>query len=338
MGLPGRPTNDPNDYFAFGFQVAKDTEIAPTVFPKHLDGSGWENDPDSERVKEGGDGQETALSYKTLVKADPTLSVLARPKILAQLMAAVSGDDNIASAAVASLARHTSTLVGSLPYLTGEQRYGDVVERQTNIVVTEVTVEGEAGKPWTVSAQMLGAGTISLREAGSALTPTREFGKPAFYPNGSYVLDGFASYGTSLTKWKFTCTRSVDDGIQTTGLAREDAIPLAIDGSFDATIKVTSRDFYRKVQYTPTGSQIPVEYATGSVDLTQLVQVPITGSQSAQGVMRLVFPLIEWNDAKMNKLDADGQTVYMDVVGMTIKGATVAWYSQIDVGDTAAYI
>lgn len=337
MGLPGRPTNDPTDYFAFAKQSAKDTELAPTVFPKHLDGSGWDNDPDSERIREGGDGQEVAMSYKTLVKADPQLGVLARPQITARLGAAVMGGDTIASAAVASLARHTSSFQASLPYFTCEQKSGDLIERSTNNVVTSLTVEGEAGKPWQVTTQLVGAGTITLREPGSALTPVREFGKPAFYPNGSYIVDGFASYAQSLTKWKVEVTRSVDDGIQTTGLAREDVIPLNFDVNYDATVKVTSRDFYRKVQYTPTGSTIPVDFATGSLDLTQLVQVPITGSQFATGAMRIVAPLLEWVDAKMNKLDPDGQTVYLDVVGMSIKGATVPIFFQNDVGDIAAY-
>jgi hypothetical protein len=335
MGLPGRPTNDPADYFAFGIQASKDTEVTPTVFPKHLDGSGWDNDPDSERIKEGGDGQETGLSFRTLVKADPQLGVLSRPAIHARLAAGVMGADSIGSAAVASLVRHTTGLSASLPYYTAEQKSGDLIERQGNNVITSLTVEGEAGRPWTTTAQFVGAGTITLREPGSLLTPTREYGKPVFFPYGSYAVDGAASYAQLFTKWKVEVTRSVDDGIQTTGLAREDVIPLAIDVNVDGTIKVTSRDFYRKVQYTAAGSTIPVEFATGSIDFVQNVQVPITGSQMASGLARICVPLLEWNDAKMNKLDPDGKTVYLDVVGMSIKGATVPIFFQTEVGAPA---
>lgn len=334
---PGRPTNDPTDYFAFSKQSVKDTEVAPAIFPKHLDGSGWDNDPDSERVREGGDGQQVGISYRTLVKGDPQLGVLARPQILARLAAGVMGGDGIATAGVASLSRHTTVFAASLPYYTVEQKSGDLVERAGNNVVTSLTVEGEAGKPWNLTAQFVGAGTITLRESGSALTPVREYGKPVFYPYGSYVVDGFASYAQLLSKWKVEVTRSVDDGIQTTGLSREDVIPLNFDVNVDATVKVTSRDFYRAVQYTSAGSTIPVEFATGSLDLQQLVQVPVTGSQFATGLARICLPLFEWVDAKMNKLDPDGKTVWLDVVGMSIKAATVPIFFQTDVGDIAAY-
>lgn len=337
MGLPGRPTNDPADYFAFGFQSAKDTDATTFAFPKHLDGSGWDVEPDSERIREGGDGQEIGLSYRTLVKADPSLMALCRPAVEARLWAAVLGDDTRASALVPSLAQHIAIPVGSMPYVTCEQKSGDLIERGNNNVVTSLALEGEAGKPWQLTAQFVGAGTITLREAGSTLTPVREFGKPYFYPNGSYLVDGFASYAQSLTKVKVEVNRGVDDNIQTTGLSREDVIPLTLDVNVDATVKVTSRDFYRKVQYTPTGSTIPVEYATGSLDLAQVQLAYVNGSITATSVMRVVCPLIEWLDAKMNKLDPDGKTVYLDVVGASVKGATSAIFSRIDTPDITDY-
>lgn len=337
MGLPGRPTNDPTDYFAWGKQSAKDTDATTFQFPKHLDGSGFDVADEYDRIREGGDGQEVGLSYRTLVKADPQLNALCRPNVAARLWAAVLGSDAVASAAVPSLAQHTAALVGSTPYFTTEQKSGDTVERVTNNVVTSLTLEAEAGKPWQLSAQFLSGGTVVLREAGSALTPSRDTGKPYFYPNGSYLIDGFASYGQLLTKVKVEVTRGVDDGIQTTGLSREDVIPLNFDATCDATIKVTSRDFYRKVKYTPTGSTIPVELATGSIDLTQLQLAPVTSTAQATSTMRVRLPLIEWVSAQMNKLDPDGKTVYLDVVGMSIKGATTPVIAQHDTNDVAAY-
>lgn len=338
MAGPGRPTNDPNDYFAFGVQSAKDVVTAAFQFPKHLDGSGFDVDQESDRIHEGGDGQEVGLSYRTMVKADPQLIALARPVTSAQMWAGVLGIDTVGSAAVATLARHTLSPAASLPYHTIEQRSGDIVERVTNGVFTSLAYEGEAGKPWTLTGQMLSAGTVTIREAGSALTPSRELGKPHFYPNGSYLVDGFASYAQLLTKVKVEVQRGVDDGIQTTGLAREDVVPLSFDVNVDATVKVTSRDFYRKCRYTPTGSTIPVDFATGSLDLSTLQSTFINGSVSAVGLHRVVCPLLEWIDAKINRLDPDGKTVYLDVVGASVKGATNAIFAQIDTVDIPAYV
>lgn len=340
MGLPGRPTNDPADYFAWGKQSAKDVEATTFLFPKHLDGSGFDVADEYDRVREGGDGQEVGLSYRTLVKADPQLSVLARPNQLARIWAAHLGADAVATAGtIPSLARHTAALSGSAPYLTCEQRSGDVIERTTNCVITEVTFSAEAGKPWQVDASFLSGGTVSLREVASVLTPSRDVGRPFFYPNGSYLVDGFASYAQSLTKVTIKSTRDVDDGIQTTGLAREDVIPLNFSGEVDATVKVTSRDFYRKVQYTAAGSQVPVELATGSIDLAAIQLAPINGSIVATSTMRLVLPLIEWVSGTLNHLDPDGKTVYLDVVGMTVRnqGGTSPILSYVDTNDIAAY-
>src|SRR5688572_6544396 len=97
MPGPGRPTNDPSDYFAWGKQSAKDVEATTFTFPKHLDGSGWEIDDENERVREGGDGQEVGLTYRTLVKADPSVAFLARPNQTARAFAYVNGGETIGS-------------------------------------------------------------------------------------------------------------------------------------------------------------------------------------------------------------------------------------------------
>lgn len=332
----GFPTNDPNNYIAFGKQSALDTDATTFHFFKHLDGSGFDVDEDSERIREGGDGQQAALSYRTNVKADGNIIALGRKNTAARLWAAVLGSDAIASAPVASLARHTAAPVASLAYFTIEQRYADAIERNLNCQITTLTVEGEAGKPWQYTAAFLGGGTVTFRDVASALTPARETDKPFFYPNGSYQFDGFASYGAQVTKWKVEVQRNVDDAIQTTGLNRSDLVPLNFDVNVDATIKYTSKDWYQRVQYS-SGSSVPVQYATGSIDFAQVQQVMTASGLFASGLQRIVVPLLEWVDAKVNKLDPDGKTMYLDVVGMDIKGTTSAIFSQIDTNEVAAY-
>lgn len=334
---PGFPTNDPNNYIAMGKQAALDTDATTFHFFKHLDGSGFDVDPDIERVREGGDGQFVALSYKTMVKADGQVVAFDRPNTGARLWHGVLGGDSIASAAVPSLARHTAFPVASLPYYTLEQRYADVIERNLNCQITGLTVEGEAGKPWRLTANFLGGGTVTFRDVASTLTPTRESGKPYFYPNGSYIFDGGASYAREVTKWKVEVTRGVDDGIQTTGLNRADLVPLNFDVNVDATVKYTSKAFYQKVIYNG-GSSVPVENPTGAIDFAQIQMSPVTSTANASGVGRIVVPLLEWVDAKVNKLDPDGKTMYVDYVGMNIQGSgTYAIYAQHDNNDTSAY-
>lgn len=334
MGLqPGRITNDPNNYLAFAKQASFNTDGTTFFFTKHLDGSGFEPDNDVDSIREGGDGQEVGLRYRTFLKADGNLVVLSRNAVAARLWAAVLGSDAIASAGMASLARHTAAPVASLPYFTFEQRNGDLIERTINNVVTTLTVEGEAGKPWRLTAAFLNGGTYSVRDVASALTPARETGRPAFFPGGSYIFDGGASYANDLTKWKVEVQRGVDDGIQTTGLTRDDVIAQSIDVNIDATIKYTSRDFYQKIQVN--GGSVPLaQLATGSVNLVQYSSV---GTFGASCLSQIVVPLTEWMDAKVNRLDPDGKTIYLDVVGANIKNATVPVFATNDVNDIAAY-
>jgi hypothetical protein len=333
---PGFPTNDPSNYLAFGKQSAIDTDATTWHFFKHLDGSGFEVETEIDRVREGGDGQFVALTYKTMVKADGNVAALARSNTVGRLWAAVLGSDSTGSAAVPSLARHTAAPVASLAYFTFEQRYADVIERGLNCQLTGLTVEGEAGKPWRYTANFLNGGTVTFRDVASTLTATRQSDKPYFYPNGSYSFDGFASYAKEVTKWKVEVTRGVDDGIQTTGLNRSDLVPLNFDVNVDATIKYTSKDFYRQVKFTG-GSVVPVNVPTGSLDLAQIQMVTTGAGAVASSVHRINIPLLEWVDAKVNKLEPDGQTMYLDVVGMNVQGSgTHAIYAQTDTNEISS--
>lgn len=337
MGLqPGKPTNDPINYFAFGKQTAKGAEASTFHFMKHLDGTGFVVDRDIQREREGGDGQEVGFSYVSLVKADGAAQSNMRAGFTARVNAGVLGADVVSSAAIPSLARHTSFPAASLPYYTCEQRFSDELERAPDCVFTNLSIEGEAGRPWKVNAQFISGGTVYQRDVASALTPARETGKPFFYAAGSYIFDGGASYAADWTKIKVEVQRNVDDGIQTTGLGRDDVVPLNFDTNVEGTLKYTSRAFYQKVLYNG-GSVVISDLATGSVDLVQLQQVMIASGVYGTGMMRYTLPLFEWTDAKVNKLDPDGKTVYLDVVGMGIKGATSQIIAVVDTNENTAY-
>lgn len=334
MGVnPGKATNEPSNYFAFGKQTVKGTDATTFQFTKHLTGTGYDADIDIDSIREGGDGQEVGLRYKTMVKGDGSLIVNSRNAMAARLWDAVLGLDAIATGALASTARHTAAPVASLKYFTVEQRHADNIERQVDVVFTSLVMEGEAGKPFKYTAGFLTGGTLTYRDVASTLTAVRETCAPAYYMGGSYTFDAGASYANDVTKWRIEVNRGLDDGIQTTALNRDDLIPTNFDVNVDATIKYTSRAFYQKVIYAG-GSAVPADLATGSLDLAQLAQV---GTFAASLLARVVIPALHWTDAKVNKLDPDGKTVYLDLVGMSYRNATSAIYAQHDVNDIAAY-
>lgn len=323
--MPGRATNEPSNYIAFGVQSAVNVEATTFFFSKHLDGSGTEIDEDVTTEREGGDGQEAGLRYKTAVKADGQVVENARPGALGRYAAWTLGVDAV-SIIASPLTLHKIVPAATVPYLTKDERWGDVVERTTNNVFTSLELEAEAGGIWKVTANYISGGSAYERPVASTLTPSRDTSKPFFFPAGTYIIEGAAN--TKVTKVKIGANRNVDDDIFTTGLNREDVVPLNQDYDVDFTVKYEDRTIYRKVKYN-SGSQVSVPFlATGAYS-----QYLVVGSQS----LNLGMPLLEYVGAKVNKLDPDGKTMYLDVSAMTIKGATYPLWLDLITADIARY-
>ena len=85
--MPGRATNEPQNYMAVAFQSSQTAEGTAFNFLRHLDGSGADIDEQIESVREGGDGQEVGLRYKTAITFDGAMVVNDRPEIGARLWA-----------------------------------------------------------------------------------------------------------------------------------------------------------------------------------------------------------------------------------------------------------
>lgn len=345
MGF-ARVTNEPANYLAVGRQAAKDTEATTFYFTKQLNGSGFQLAWNTTSEREGGDGQEIGLRYKDKIKGDGALNANARYGWTARAWAWLLGGETVASQGVGGATAvqvHTAFLVGSAPYLTIEQRFADEIERADNCILDTVTITGQAGKPFKVDAKFMVGGTIYQRDISSSITPAREFNRPFFYPYGSYVFDGFASYAGKVTKFKVEATRHLDDSIQTTGLNNEDIAPLNFDVSFDATVKYETRDFYQKVAYL-AGSQVQPDFATGSFQLNAFTSGAAIPGPYSPGVatgylFQVNLPLLQYDSAKVNKLDPDGKTMYLDVVANSIKnpnGTSPVW-TQIYTDDNTTY-
>lgn len=344
MGF-ARVTNEPANYIAVGHQASKDVEATTFYYLKQLNGSGFQVTWNTTSEREGGDGQEIGLRYKDVIKADGALNANARYGWAGRAFAWLLGGEAVASlaAGATSVTNHTAFLVASAPYLTIEQRYADEMERADNCIITTLSIEGQAGKPFKVNANFMVGGTVSQRDVGSALTPAREINRPFFYPYGSYVFDGFASYSGKVTKFKIEIQRHVDDTIQTTGLNKEDVVALNFDCAFDATIKYETRDFYQKIAYLG-GSQVQPDFATGAFQMNAFtsgaaIPGPYTPGNPTGYLFQVNLPLLQYIDGKVNKLDPDGKTMYLDFVAQTIRnqlGTSPVW-TQIYTDDVAVY-
>lgn len=339
--MPGRSTNEPSNYLAFGFQSSQTAEATTFHFLRHLDGSGADIDEQVESVREGGDGQEVGLRYKTAVTFDGSMVHNARPEISARLDAAALGSDTAgalpgnASGASGVANAHTARPTSFLPYMTIDQLWADVLERGIGAQITGMTVEFEQGRPLKVTHEFLTGGSSYRRPTASALTPTRETGQPFMYPGASVIFEGAGASGvnTKMTKGKITVTRNLDGDIRTTGLNREDVVGQTMDVSVEGTLKYESAStLYDPVHYQVGGSQIPFDLATGAFRLTSRFGSGTQVREKTYGVNQF-----HYTQARVNKLDPEGKTMYIDFAGQGYKGATDQVFAQTVVASVAAF-
>jgi len=345
--VPARPSNEPSNYWAFGFQSAQGVDATTFQFLRHLDGTANEVNEDVESVREGGDGQEVGLRYKTAVSMDGQAVLNHRPEVGHRALVAVLGADTLSNASspngLATVAsgvanEHTAVPTSKIPYVTIEQFWADEVERITDCQVTGLDIEWEAGRPLKLTPQFVGGGTPVRKPAASALTPTRETGAPFFYPGASVVLvtgAGASGANSRVTKGKISIKRNVDDGIRTTALTRADVVAQAFDVDVD----------YTQVFDSATGAYEPIHWGGGAATVipndlaTGLIRMFIyQGLGTNMRYTEVGVNQLHYTGARVNKLDPDGNTMYLDVSAMGYKGATHQVYAKTCIASAAAIV
>jgi hypothetical protein len=329
---PAWATNNPADYFALGKQSAKGTEATTFYFFRHLDGTGLEDDIQFESVKEGGDGQEVGLRYKTAINMDGQGVANARPEGAARIFSWALGQDTVANATIGPTACqiHTAAPVtATTAYLTADQRFADEIERVSDVTIDTLQIDGEAGRPLKLTFTLAAGGTPYQRDTASALTPTRETLQPFFYPGASFTLNGVGS--AAMTKFTGKVSRNLDKDIRTTQLFRDDVLPLAYDVDLDLTLKYEDRTIYQAVHYGG-GSVIPINLATGSLKV-----VSEFGTGTGYRFLELNWPILDLVGGKVNKLDPDGKTMYLDVTAMGRKSGTYSFYTRVQTASAGAF-
>lgn len=342
---PGRSTSDITNYIGMAVQSAKDVLGSTFYYTKHLNGSGFdvENDTAAERV--GGSGKQIGLVYKQAVKADGGISTYAWVDALARMLTQSLGEDVASGATYAKVGAATQAFVthtitttsgATLPYFTVKQQWADEVELVTNCLWSSVKLEGEAGKPLKIAGQFLSGGTPMVATgAPTTSTVPREAGLPLMIPGASALFTAFGGEGETfesaeITKWSVEVKNTLDDAIRTLSLFREDVVWNMLDLNFDATIKYVNKELWNQIHYGG-GSQVPVVVPTGSFEFFAAQQP--NPSMSAD----IKLPYIALGNGKVNKLDPDGKTMYVDVTGYTFLTATNPITAKMITGATFAY-
>lgn len=341
----GRVTNDPANYLAIGMQSAKDVDATTFYFLKHLDGSGFDVNIEQGRERVGGSGREVGLTYRSKVTSDGQYVAYAQPDVAGRILTAALWQDTVVAGPSQGsgnpyYSTHSIFSGGSQPlYQTIEQTWADETERVANCIVSDLKIEGEAGKPVKFTAQFVAGGTVHTQS--SVLTPAREGTLPFMVPGGSAAIlaagsafGGGGGYGAGasslqLTKWAVEIKNTVDDGIQTVALNREDVLVLTQDFDITGTFKYINAAFWNVVNYGQ-GSQVP----TGAIENGQFFFY--TANASAQS-LSLFTPFLEFTGLKVNRLDPDGKTMYIDFTASTKNVGTSSLQAVVVSGASTSY-
>lgn len=317
----GKVTNEPANYFAIGTQSGKDTDATKFYFLKHLDGTGFDTTTTVSSERIGGGGREIGLRYRTKVTADGQYIAYAQPDFAGRVLACALGRDTVVagpSQGTGNPYYSTHTIVSgsatTLPYQTIEQAWADEIERTSNCLISSCKLEGEAGKPVKITAQFVTGGTP--HQQGPAQAAVREASFPIMVPGASVAItasqpSGLLNAASSLqvTKWSVEIKNQLDDNIQTVALNREDVTWLNADYDVEGTFKYVNSAFWNQVIYGG-GSQVPTGVLSAGT-FTFFSETP-----SAQS-LEIFAPFIEFTGLKVNRLNPDGQTMYIDFVGST---------------------
>jgi len=338
MALAGRVTNDPTNYFAVGVEANKGTDATNFYFLKHEDGTGFDVDIDSAQERIGGGGREIGLIYRTKVTSDGQAVTYAfidgAARLLTYALGADASPSVVATTPELQVAHSITSLLNSssatqsLPYLTVEQNYADETERTTDCLVSELKLDGEAGKPVKLTMAFISGGTPHT--VGSAQVASRETGFPIMYPGASVFLDIGTASTVDLTKYSLDIKNQLDDGIMTTGLNRADVTWLNADYTVDATIRYVNNTLWNQIQYAG-GTQVPTGLLTSGV-FGFYAATPSGYSLSIQ------LAHVEFTKPKVNRLDPDGKTMYLDVSAVSKNVGTTAVNIVAVTGATQTYL
>lgn len=281
-------------YLGLAKQAAFNTPLAPTVFPRWLDGSGVEPDARFEELPEGDGSQDMSLIFKSKQLWKPKVVFYPRAVEVGHILLAAlgSGADTVSGAA--DPYTHTMTIQDAPVYYTVELGMTDpavtnpnkLIVRVQDCIVTQLDIEGEANRPLKVTAEYVG------RKATLQSTPatvTLEAADCLRFVNGVFTIDG-TDLSARITKFKITMNRGVDDDIMTNEITPKDFIWGSRKITIDFELLYNSNDFFRKVYFGgASGTTDSPTEGTGSINFTFYEGGVTTSNRSLQVSIPKVF-------------------------------------------------
>lgn len=325
MPLPAFSTADPNAYLAIGMQSALNvpqTAASKLRFCKYISGNAFSVNPQIVDLREGGDGLDFGIAYKTRIAVEGTLVFNLRPEMAGQFFQILPGGATWNAASAPAL--HTfHDNHASHPYSTiFSQHPGSTLQNMlTDVRFTGVTIEAVTGQPIKVSAPFM---ALTYGASYTAITPT-------YYGAGS---DGL---GANDDFWLYHTTPSVQlDGVADSTIERWSLSQklgteeLQAQSVFLDDIPVFSREWdfslERRYQSTQMYSKI---ISGGAVSPTTSVPTGAFRADYTYGgagvknrTISFSAPILTYRDDNITELDPDGKTVKETITAKPLRSAS----------------
>lgn len=325
--MPIFSSADPNAYLALGMQSglgAPQATPAKLRFVRYLKGNSFNIVPAVVDLREGGDGLDFGVTYKSQEKVQGNLTFYLRPEIAGQFFQLVPGGatwfggtlpptvgqlfhDNHAS-------HPFSTIFANHPGSSLLQLFSDVR-------FTGFQLQGRMGQPWQVTAPFT---AITFGASALALTPTNYGAASAlddfflWHNSPSYVIDGLGDNTIESINVNFQL--GVEE-LQAQAIGLDDIAVLNRVIDVDVTRRYQSPSMWQKIAYGSPGNIAPTTaVATGS--LSAFVSNSLAGANLRSLLVQL--GLLSYRYDNLTELDPDGQTVKETISARALHTASAA--------------
>jgi hypothetical protein len=323
---------DPASFVGLGMQSglgAPQTAAGKFRFSKYLSGTDFGPELDIAQLREGGDGLDIGVVYKRNQKTTGQLVFNLRPEFGGQALQVLPAGATWNGASAP--AKHTFGPVGaSYPYSTMQIAFPatNIVHFLSDIRFTQFLLEMSAGEPLKVTLPFT---AIQHGASSTILTPTY-YGDPFFLPYESptYLIDGAAA--TGFLGAKLTHQLGVEEIQAAPGLLLDDIIVQNRDSDLQLTRRFENSALWLKI-YEGGAVSPTTSIATGSFEMKQF---HVSGGATSS--VRFVAPLLAYESNKLSELDPDGKTIIETIDAQILKGATTAWFIELENAHASAYL
>jgi hypothetical protein len=227
---------------------------------------------DDVMLEEGGNGKYDVTAIKTQTRERVSFSTYARPKVAPYLYAALLGKDAPTHLTTTpfyhTITVKTTDLATTVmqPWLTVEKSIMETsgaVQRIRSVKLSNVTLEGEAGQPVTMSVEGTG---LSGAVVTTQQTDTYETEEPFTFYDGTFHVNAPTTTNFDIKSCSISLSAENAEAIQTVDLDRRDIINLKVTAEITIALNYTDFTIWKKANYA-TGTTPSSSYSDGSITL-----------------------------------------------------------------------